>query len=104
VAGSEFKALSSQLSGQLRPGDEATHALLLTYAKLRQELKKAEEKLRTRALEELKKAIRLHKGIDEEENFQLRAVVKLQRERFQGGRHMPVYPLAQGLRKPKIRL
>jgi len=92
--GSEFKALRNQLPGSHRSADEALRELRHENDDLRRQLRGAQEKLRTTAVEELDEAILLIERM-EEENLQLRGENKLLRKRLEeGGRVIvPISPL-----------
>ena len=91
--GSEFKSLRNQLPGSHRSADEALRQLRHENDDLRRQLREAQEKLRTTAVEELDEAILLIERL-EEENLQLRGENKLLRKRLEeGGRVIvPISP------------
>ena len=90
--GSEFKALRNQLPGSHRSTDEAMRQLRHENDDLRLQLRDAQEKLRTTAVEELDEAILIIERL-EEENLQLRGENRLLRKRLdEGGRVMVQLP------------
>jgi hypothetical protein len=82
--GAEFKALRNQLPGSHRSADETLRELRHENDDLRQQLRDAQEKLRTTAVEELDEAILLIERL-EEENLQLRGENRLLRKRLEEG-------------------
>src|SRR5216684_8372377 len=97
----EFQTLRSKLPGSRRPTDEVTRTLRIENADLRRQLREAQEKLRTTAVEELDEAIRLMECL-EEENLQLRGEVKLLRRRLQEGGYVFVHAPVPGTGKPQL--
>jgi len=82
--GPEFKALRDHLPGSHRPKDKVIRTLWHENTELHRQLREAQEKLRTTAVEELDEAILLIERL-EEENLQLRAENKLLRKRLEEG-------------------
>ncbi len=89
--GPEFKALRNQLPGSHRSADETLRELHRENDDLRRQLRDAQEKLRTTAVEELDEAILLIERL-EEENLQLRGENKLLRKRLEEGGRVIVQP------------
>jgi FtsZ-binding cell division protein ZapB len=91
--GAEFKALRNQLPGSHRSADETLRELRRENDDLRLQLRDAQEKLRTTAVEELDEAVLLIERL-EEENLQLRGENRLLRKRLEeGGRVIvPISP------------